>query len=210
MDRNLIAILRGITPKDVCDVAEILIKLGITTIEVPLNSPKALNSLELMVKYFNHEIDFGAGTVLNSKQVEDVYNAGGKLVVSPNCDSEVIKETKKLNMLSFPGVFTPSECFLALDSGADGLKFYPSFLIGPSGYSAIRAVLPSDVNSYAVGGVSSKNFLSWLKVGMTGFGVGTALYEPGDKLEEISEKAKTIITAFDLAMEQILEQEQVT
>ena len=208
MDRNLIAILRGITPKDVCGVAEILIKQGITTIEVPLNSPEALKSIELMVRSFDQDIDFGGGTVLTSKQVRDVYNSGGRLIVSPNCNIKVIKKTKKLNMRSYPGVFTPSDCFIALDSGADGLKFYPSFLIGPAGYSAIKDVLPRNLNSYAVGGVSSNNFLSWLKVGITGFGVGSALYSPGDKPEKTLKKAKKIINSFDKAMEQILEEEQ--
>ena len=205
MNRKLIAILRGIMPTEVCAVAEILIAQGITTIEIPLNSPDALKSLELMVRCFNNEINFGAGTVLNSKQVNDVYNSGGKLIVSPNCNTEVIRKTKELNMLSFPGVFTPSDCFLALESGADGLKFFPSFLIGPAGYIAIKAVLPSNVDSYAVGGVSSENFLHWLKAGITGFGIGSALYTPGDKPEHVSEKVKNIIKSFDKAMDQTLE-----
>ena len=140
--RELIAILRGITPKEACQVAEVLIKSGITIIEVPLNSSNALKSIELMVRSFDEEIIFGAGTVLSKTQVQDVYDCGGRLVVSPNCNVDVIKETKCKNLISFPGVFTATECFSALENGADGLKFFPSFLIQPKGFQAIKAVLP--------------------------------------------------------------------
>ena len=197
--RELIAILRGITPKEVCQVAEVLIQSGITTIEIPLNSPNALKSIELMVKSFDKEIVFGAGTVLNKIQVKDVYDCGGRLIVSPNCNIDVIKETKCKNLISLPGVFTASECFSALENGADGLKFFPSSLIQPDGFRAIKAVLPKNTRSYAVGGVDNKNFLTWFRAGITGFGVGTSLYQIGDNLEQISMKAKNLITAFDEA-----------
>jgi 2-dehydro-3-deoxyphosphogalactonate aldolase len=119
--RELIAILRGIRPDAACQVAEVLIESGITIIEVPLNSPDALKSIEIMVQNFGSDIIFGAGTVVSATQVQEVYNCGGKIIVSPNCDIDVIKETKSNGLLSFPGVFTPSECFSALDNGADGL-----------------------------------------------------------------------------------------
>ena len=197
--RELIAILRGVTPKEACQVAEVLIKSGITIIEVPLNSPNALESIELMVKSFDEEIIFGAGTVLNKAQVQDVYDCGGRLVVSPNCNVDVIKETKYKNLISFPGVFTASECFSALENGADGLKFFPSFLIQPEGFRAIKAVLPKNTRSYAVGGVDNTNFLTWLRVGVTGFGVGSALYQIDDTVEQVLNKAKKLVTAFDYA-----------
>ena len=197
--RELIAILRGIRPDEACSVAEVLIESGITTIEVPLNSPSALESIELMVRSFGNDITFGAGTVVNSSQVQEVYNCGGKIIVSPNCNVDVIKETKSKGLLSFPGVFSPSECFSALDNGADGLKFFPAFLIQPEGYRSIRAVLPERIQSYAVGGVVENNFLDWFRVGITGFGIGSSLYEIGDTARKVSEKAKKLVISFDKA-----------
>ena len=204
--RELIAILRGVTPKEACQVAEVLIKSGITIIEVPLNSPNALESIELMVKSFDEEIIFGAGTVLNKTQVQEVYDCGGRLVVSPNCNVDVIKETKYKNLISLPGVFTASECFSALENGADGLKFFPSFLIKPEGFQAIKAVLPKNTRSYAVGGVDDDNFLNWLRAGITGFGVGSALYQSDDTAEQILIKAKKLVTAFDDAKANFMDQ----
>ena len=204
--RELIAILRGVTPKEACQVAEVLIKSGITIIEVPLNSLNALESIELMVKSFDEEIIFGAGTVLNKTQVQEVYDCGGRLVVSPNCNVDVIKETKYKNLISLPGVFTASECFSALENGADGLKFFPSFLIKPEGFQAIKAVLPKNTRSYAVGGVDDDNFLNWLRAGITGFGVGSALYQSDDTAEQILIKAKKLVTAFDDAKANFMDQ----
>ena len=204
--RELIAILRGVTPKEACQVAEVLIKSGITIIEVPLNSLNALKSIELMVKSFDEEIIFGAGTVLNKTQVQEVYDCGGRLVVSPNCNVDVIKETKYKNLISLPGVFTASECFSALENGADGLKFFPSFLIKPEGFQAIKAVLPKNTRSYAVGGVDDDNFLNWLRAGITGFGVGSALYQSDDTAEQILIKAKKLVTAFDDAKANFMDQ----
>ena len=202
--RELIAILRGIRPDEACSIAEVLIESGITIIEVPLNSPSALESIELMVRSFGNDITFGAGTVVNSSQVQEVYNCGGKIIVSPNCNIDVIKETKSKGLLSFPGVFSPSECFSALDNGADGLKFFPAFLIQPEGYRSIRAVLPERIQSYAVGGVDENNFLDWFRVGITGFGIGSSLYEIGDTARKVSEKAKRLVISFDKARDSSL------
>ena len=202
--RELIAILRGIRPDEACSIAEVLIESGITTIEVPLNSPSALESIELMVRSFGNDITFGAGTVVNSSQVQEVYNCGGKIIVSPNCNIDVIKETKSKGLLSFPGVFSPSECFSALDNGADGLKFFPAFLIQPEGYRSIRAVLPERIQSYAVGGVDENNFVDWFRVGITGFGIGSSLYKIGDTARKVSEKAKRLVISFDKARDSSL------
>ena len=202
--RELIAILRGIRPDEACSIAEVLIESGITTIEVPLNSPSALESIELMVRSFGNDITFGAGTVVNSSQVQEVYNCGGKIIVSPNCNIDVIKETKSKGLLSFPGVFSPSECFSALDNGADGLKFFPAFLLQPAGYRSIRAVLPERIQSYAVGGVVENNFLDWFRVGITGFGIGSSLYKIGDTARKVSEKAKRLVISFDKARDSSL------
>ncbi len=197
--RELIAILRGITPKEACSVAEVIIQSGISIIEVPLNSPNALKSIELMVKSFDKEIIFGAGTVLKKNQVQDVFDCGGRIIVSPNCSSDVIRETKLKGLISLPGVFTASECLCALENGADGLKFFPSSIIQPEGFQAIKAVLPKDTRSYAVGGVDSNNFLDWFRAGVTGFGVGSSLYKVGDSKKNISAKAKRLVVAFDQA-----------
>ena len=202
--RELIAILRGIRPDEACSIAEVLIESGITTIEVPLNSPSALESIELMVRSFGNDITFGAGTVVNSSQVQEVYNCGGKIIVSPNCNIDVIKETKSKGLLSFPGVFSPSECFSALDNGADGLKFFPAFLLQPAGYRSISAVLPERIQSYAVGGVDENNFLDWFRVGITGFGIGSSLYKIGDTARKVSEKAKGLVISFDKARDSSL------
>ncbi len=197
--RNIIAILRGITPDEVNSVGEALIASGITQIEVPLNSPEPLSSIAMMVHAFSPQAVIGAGTVLSSQDVRAVANAGGKLIVSPNCDIDVINATKLRGMASWPGVMTPSECFTAIHAGADGLKLFPASLIGPSGLKAIRAVLPKALPVFAVGGAGPDNFAEWFAAGANGFGIGTALYTPGMQAADIAARAKDIVAAYDEA-----------
>jgi 2-dehydro-3-deoxyphosphogalactonate aldolase len=199
MNRNIIAILRGIAPEDAKAVGEALIETGITTIEIPLNSPRPLESIALLAKAFGSVATIGAGTVLSVQDVRQIASAGGRIVVSPSFDAEVVQETKSLNMASWPGVLSPTECFAALKAGADGLKIFPCSVLGPSGVKAIRAVLPPETSVYAVGGAGPTNFADWIAAGVNGFGIGTALYQPGHSVAQVRQAAADIVRAYDSA-----------
>lgn len=198
--RPLIAILRGVTTVEAPAMAEALVAAGITQIEVPLNSPTPFASIKAMKSAVGADAIVGAGTVLSTDDVGRVRDAHGELIVSPNCDQRVIVATKAAGMASWPGVMTPTECFVALKSGADGLKIFPASLLGPDGIKAIRAVLPQGTLVYAVGGAGADNFGAWMAASADGFGIGSALYKPGFTVAEVAERAKAMVAAYDTAV----------
>lgn len=197
MSREIIAILRGVKPEEVLEIGEALLREGIDRIEVPLNSPEPLKSIKVLADAIGDKALIGAGTVLTPKDVDDVHGAGGRLIVSPDCNPEVIDRTRALDLASYPGVATPTECFTALRHGADGLKFFPGSLIGPAGLAAIRAVLPQGTKTYAVGGAGPDNFAEWFAAGVTGFGIGSGIYKPGLTAQDVATRAAKIVATYD-------------
>ena len=196
-NRELIAILRGLTPDRCAIVGEILIAEGFTKLEVPLNSPNPMKTISEMQNSFGNSVTIGAGTVTNVSEVNELSDLGCQMIVSPNTDTEVIKATKKNGMLSFPGAFTPSECFSAINAAADGIKIFPAFKLGIEGFKALKAVLPSDLKTYAVGGINETHFSDWLDAGVTGFGIGSNLFHPSMSEDDIQLAARKIILAYD-------------
>ena len=199
MPNEVIAILRGVQPHEIIEIADALVEAGIRQIEVPLNSPDPFESIEKIAHRFDDHITIGAGTVLNVNDVEKLANAGGTLIVAPECNVGVIRAGKAAGMAVFPGVLTPTECFTALNAGADGLKIFPAGVLGIDGLSALRAVLPAQTKVYAVGGIGPSNFSDWLAAGATGFGMGSAIYKPGDTAAQVTKKASEIVAAFEEA-----------
>lgn len=197
--RPLVAILRGIRPDEVEGIVEVLIDTGFEMIEVPLNSPDPFVSIERVCKRFGGEALIGAGTVLTASDCARVADAGGRLMVSPNVDADVLAMAAQKGMVSMPGVFTPTEAFLALRSGASALKFFPASVLGASGIAAIRAVLPQDAVIGAVGGVSDRNFTDYVAAGVHAFGLGSNLYRPGATADDVRVTAEATIAAYDRA-----------
>ena len=200
MKRPLVAILRGVQPDEAQAVVGVLLESGFTAIEIPLNSPDPFRSIELAAKMAPADVLIGAGTVLSADAVEQLHDVGGRLVVTPNTDPDVIARARARGMVTMPGVFTATEALLAAKCGASSLKFFPASALGPSGITAIRAVLPADLTIAAVGGVSDKNFADYTRAGIFAFGLGTSLYKPGMTAAEVKERAKATIDAYDAAV----------
>ncbi|MFD3318654.1 2-dehydro-3-deoxy-6-phosphogalactonate aldolase [Alteromonas macleodii] len=195
----LIAILRGVTPQTILDVASVLVTAGFTKIEVPLNSPKAIESIRLLVKeYGTKNFELGAGTVTRLDLVEQVIDTGANLVVTPNCNVEVIKTAVDAGCNTYPGVVTPTEAFNAVHAGATNLKLFPISMVGVGGMSAMKSVLPSHIALFPVGGIDAtvESMSPYLNKGAKGFGLGSQLYKPSMSLNEVSQKAKDFVKTY--------------
>jgi 2-dehydro-3-deoxyphosphogalactonate aldolase len=195
--RSLVAILRGIRPDEAEAIAGTLIETGFELIEVPLNSPDPFVSIERLCKRFGRDCHIGAGTVLNAADCARVADLGGRLMVSPNVDADVLAMAHARQLVTMPGVFTPTEALLALRCGASALKFFPASVLGPSGIAAQLAVLPSETVVGAVGGVSEKNLAAYRAAGVRAFGLGSSLYRPGMRAAEVRVTALASVQAFD-------------
>jgi len=192
---GLVAILRGVKPEEAVGIASACFEAGIEAIEVPLNSPDPFRSIEAIVKALPSGL-IGAGTVLSVSDVERLNQAGGRRLVSPNVDPDVLAAAGRHGMVTLPGVFTPSEAFLALKSGASGLKFFPASALGAGGIAAIRAVLPANTLIAAVGGVSETDFEGYRQAGVGAFGLGSSLYKPGHGAAEVKGRATAAVQAW--------------
>jgi 2-dehydro-3-deoxyphosphogalactonate aldolase len=201
LKRGLVAILRGIKPDEIAAIGDGLIEAGFEAIEIPLNSPDPLRSIEMLAKRAPAGVLTGAGTVLTAADVIRLHDVGGKLLVTPNVDPDVIRKSTEFGMVSMPGVFTATEALLAIKSGASALKFFPASALGPSGVNAIRAILPKETVIGAVGGVADSDFAAWMKIGVSTFGLGSSLYKPGASASEVIDKARRAVQAYDAATE---------
>jgi 2-dehydro-3-deoxyphosphogalactonate aldolase len=200
MKRPLVAILRGVKPEETDGIVSVLIEAGMTAIEIPLNSPDPFRSIAIAAKQAPASVLIGAGTVLTVEDVDRLHDAGGRLMVSPNVDTGVLARAHQHGMVTMPGVFSPTEALLAACSGASSLKFFPASVLGASGITAIRAVLPAGVMIAAVGGVSDQNFAEYIKGGVNAFGLGSSLYKPGMTAADVAVRAKATIAAYDRAI----------
>ncbi|MCP4969232.1 MAG: 2-dehydro-3-deoxy-6-phosphogalactonate aldolase [Arcobacter sp.] len=192
---RLIAILRGVTPNEVLDVSKILVNAGFKIIEVPLNSPDAIKSVDLLVDYYKdyNDVFIGGGTVCSVVDVEKLHKTNAKLVISPNTDINVISKTNELNMISIPGFLTPSEAYSAINAGAKCLKLFPFRKFGIKYYQDIKTILPKDISIIAVGGVDESNIKDYLDEGIKYFGLGSSLYKPNIDIYLLKQKAESFV-----------------
>jgi 2-dehydro-3-deoxyphosphogalactonate aldolase len=197
---GIVAILRGITPDEVVSIGTALVAAGITIIEVPLNSPQPLLSIERLQKQLPDAVLIGAGTVTSVDAVEKVAATGARLIVAPNANTEVIKRAVALNLEVIPGVMTPTEAFAAYDAGARHLKLFPAASSGIAHLKALREVLPGESRVWAVGGAGANNLGEWLAAGAVGIGVGGSLYKPGVSVQSVQTRADELVAAWRIAV----------
>jgi 2-dehydro-3-deoxyphosphogalactonate aldolase len=191
----LIAILRGVKPDEVLAVADALERQGVAIVEVPLNSPQPMESIARLARACGDRLLIGAGTVMTAAQVAEIAGAGGKLIVTPHADPTVTRAAKQHGLLAVPGFFTPAEAFAMLGAGADGLKLFPAEAASPAVLRALRAVLPAGTAVLPVGGIDASNMAGWQAAGAAGFGIGSAIYRPGDSPETVAAKAHGLVSA---------------
>jgi len=189
----LVGIIRGVTPDEAEAIGDAIYESGIRIIEVPLNSPAPLQSIELLAKKFGDDVLVGAGTVLDPSDVGQVWDAGGRIIVSPDTNIDVIAATASIGLVSSPGYFTPSEAFAAIRAGATALKLFPAEAASPAVLKAQLAVLPKGLPVLAVGGVTPDTMKPWLEAGAAGFGLGGGLYKPGQSAADTLDKAKAYV-----------------
>lgn len=189
----LVAILRGLTPAEAVDVGNVLYQAGFRALEVPLNRPGALDCIAALVKQLPDAL-VGGGTMLSVAHVEAVHEAGGRLLVSPNCNPAVIRCAADLGMYCAPGVATPTEAFAALDAGAHALKLFPADMVGHAGLKAFLSVIPAGTPLWPVGGVTPDTMEGWVRAGATGFGIGGQLFTPGVTLDELAQRAAAFVS----------------
>ena len=192
----LVAILRGLTPAEATPVGLALYESGFRTLEVPLNRPGALDCIAQLIAALPDDALVGGGTMLTVADVDAVHAAGGRLMVSPNCDVRVIAHAASLGMLCAPGVATPTEAFAAVQAGAHALKLFPAEMVGHGGLKALRSVLPAGTPFWPVGGITPDSMGAWVKAGATGFGIGGQLYSPGTSAEEVLKRGKDFVAAW--------------
>jgi len=196
MDRlPLVAILRGLKPEEALDMGHAIVNAGFHILEVPLNSPDPLRSIQILAEAFPNAL-VGAGTVTTAQQVRDIKAVGGQLIISPHLDDNVVCEAVNLGLISLPGVATPSEAFKAIALGAHGLKLFPAEMISPAVVKSMRAVLPGHVRLVPVGGIGTHNMADYRKSGASGFGIGSALYAPGKSAQAVGESAAAFVKAW--------------
>jgi len=191
----LIAILRGVRPDEVVAIGEELVAAGFTLIEVPMNSPDPLDSVARLAKALGDRAMIGAGTVLTVDQVTAMHDAGGRMVISPNTNLDVIRASAAAGLVSLPGIATPSEALAALDAGATALKLFPAEAASPVVLKAMRAILPKHVRVLPVGGIVPEGMAPWREAGAAGFGLGSALYKPGMSAAEVGTHARAFVAA---------------
>ena len=194
-ESGVVAIIRGVTPDEVLAVGEALHQAGVRVVEVPLNSPEPYDSIDRLATAFKGRLFVGGGTILDTDQVEAVAAAGGRLMVSPNTNTSVIRHAAAMGMIPFPGFATATEAFAAIDAGARHLKLFPASTYGAQHLKALKAVLPKDIAIAPVGGVGAADMADWRKAGAACFGIGGELYKPGMAADEIHRRAEELVQA---------------
>lgn len=195
----LVAILRGVRPEEAEPIGRALLDAGIRIVEVPLNSPEPLASIARLARLLAGRALVGAGTLRRAAEVAEVAAAGGRLIVTPHADPAIVREAKARGLVAIPGVATPSEAFAMLDAGADGLKLFPAEMLGPPVVKALKAVLPAGTRLFPVGGITPETMAPFRAAGADGFGLGSALYRPGDGPERVAERARALLAAWRAA-----------